>query len=212
MSNSKGGRAAVLAILAGGLGMGVLAYYVKTTPQAVRVADDLRVVEHKREARPPTLVPPAEEPATPRRERPRPRAAEDTVRLPVFGDEVSDTELAKGATAVPEGQDAMRYVAQRVADAAHLDGARALGVDVRDHVAFVGYNDAVQKGMGSMEEGRFVYALRVAFGQFTDVDKVALEANGEPMRSGHFDLSQPLPVIRPGEKPTEEGEPKPGEP
>ena len=47
--------------------------------------------------------------------------------------------------------------------------------------------------MGSMEEGAFLRALQVGFGQFTDVDKVAIEADGEPLQSGHVDLSEPLP-------------------
>ena len=196
MSKNKGGRAAILLVLIGGLGVGSLAYYVKTTPHASRVPDEIRVVK-----------PPKDEVASRPHEveAPKPkeivRSAEaETVRLPVFGDDIADMALAAKETPVPGGGDAMRFVALRIAEAAHLDGARVLGVDVRDHVAFVGYNDAVQKGMGSMEEGAFLKALQIGFGQFSAVDKVAVEVNGHPLESGHVDLSEPLPVIRPGEK------------
>lgn len=198
MSQHKGGRAAILLILAGGLGLGTFAYYVKTTPEAVRVPDALRTPkEPKAVAEEPPVTPTSERPT--HREAAKPRQS-DTVRLPVFGDDISDMALDGKETAVPGGQDAMRFVASRIAEASHIDGARVLNVEVRDHVAFVEYNAAVQKGMGSMEEGAFLRALQVGFGQFTDVDKVTVEADGEPLQSGHVDLSEPLPVVRPGEK------------
>ncbi len=209
MSQSKGGRAAILLILVGGVGVGALAYYVKSTPQATRVPDDLRIAQEDK--RRPSTAPPTVEVDPPRRVEPK-RAEGETVRLPVFGDEISDMELAKRQTLVPDGGDPMRFVALKVAEAAHIDGARVLGIDVRDHVAFVGYNDAVQKGMGSMEEGMFLHALQVGFGQFTDVDRVAVESEGAPLQSGHVDLSQPLPVIRPGEKSSREPDSTRGEP
>lgn len=199
MSKNKGGRAAILFVLVGGLGVGALAYYVKSTPNASRVPDEVRMVKIPQgvtSSRPPEIE----------TEKPRPKKASkaaeaETVRLPVFGDDIADMELAAKETTVPGGGDAMRFVAGRIAEAAHLDGARVLGVEVRDHVAFVSYNDAVQQGMGSMNEGAFLKALQIGFGQFSSVDKVAVEANGHPLESGHVDLSEPLAVIRPGEKP-----------
>ena len=98
-------------------------------------------------------------------------------------------------------------------DAAHYDGAKALGVEVRDHVAVVRYDETVAKGMGSMEEGGFLRALQVGFGQFEDVDAVRVEAGGKPLESGHVDLGEPLPVIRPGQTEPEGEDPsKPSEP
>lgn len=94
----------------------------------------------------------------------------------------------------------MKFVGDKVAEAAHFDGAKVLGVEVRDHVAFVSFNNALQQGMGSMEEGAFLRALQLGYGQFSDVDKIAVQVDGKPLESGHVDLSEPLPVIRPGEK------------
>lgn len=197
MSKNKGGRAAILFVLVGGLGVGALAYYVKSTPNASHVPDAIRI------AKPPKDVI-SSRPAEVEPKRPAPKemktAQAETVRLPVFGDDIADMDLAKEETPVPGGGDAMKFVAGRIAEAAHLDGARVLGVEVRDHVAFVSYNDAVQQGMGSMNEGAFLKALQIGFGQFSSVDKIAVEANGRPLESGHIDLAEPLPVIRPGEK------------
>ena len=197
MNHSKGGRAAILLILVGGLGLGTLAYYVKTTPEAARVPDEVRVLPKAK--RPQTSVAPVVEDEKPKVAKSRTSRAE-RVRLPVFGDDISDMELAKGETAVPSGGDAMRYVAERIVEASHFDGTRVLDVQVRDHVAFVQFNDAVGRGMGSMQEGAFLRAFQVGFGQFADVDKVALESEGKPLESGHVDLNEPLAVIRPGEK------------
>ena len=203
MSKNKGGRAAILFVLAGGLGVGALAYYVKSTPSAAHVPQEMRIVKPPESAAP--SRPPHGESEAPKPHRATKTAETETVRLPVFGDDIADMELAAKETAVPGGGDAMRFVAGRIAEAAHLDGARVLGVEVRDHVAFVSYNDAVQKGMGSMNEGAFLRALQVGFGQFSSVDKVAVEADGHPLESGHVDLAEPLPVIRPGEKAVPDG-------
>lgn len=197
MNSSKGGRAAILFILVGGLGVGTLAYYVKSTPEAARVPEAIRVPPKPKS--PKTSVVAVEEEEKPKRVETRSPQAE-RVRLPVFGDDISDMELAKGETTVPPGADAMRFVAERIVEAAHFDGTRVLGIDVRDHVVFVQFNDAVGRGMGSMQEGAFLRAFQVGFGQFGNVDKVVLESEGKPLESGHVDLSEPMAVIRPGEK------------
>lgn len=197
-------KAAIVLILAGSLGVGALAFYVKSTPNASHVPDDLRVVENKKPPKPPKNEAKPEEKTV--------ETASTTVRLPVFGDDISDMGLAKEETPVPGGGDAMKFVATKIAEAAQIEGARVLGVDVRDHVAIVNYNEAIGKGMGSMEEGAFIRALQVGFGQFTQIDKVTVEKEGEPLTSGHIDLSEPLPVVRPGAKSSEGSDPKPVEP
>lgn len=206
MSKNPGGRAAVILVLLGGLGVGSLAYYVKTTPEAARVPKEIRIEK-------PRKTEPKVEAEKPRhREKPATKTVHaETVRLPAFGDDIEDMDLEKRETRVPGGQDAMRFLAQKIVDGAHFDGARILNVDVRDHVAVLQYNGAVSKGMGSMEEGAFLRALQVGFGQFTDVDKISIESDGEPLQSGHTDLSKPLPVIRPGGSPEPEDS-KPAEP
>lgn len=211
MSKHKGGRAAILFVLFGGLGVGSAAYYVKSTPQATRVPDEVRVEKPPKRREPKVAVTKAEAEA----EAAKPPAAAatkpiqtDTVRLPAFGDDIADMDLAKRETPVPGKQGAMMFLAQRIADAANFDGARVVNVDVRDHTAVIGYNAALAKGMGSMEEGAFLRALQVGFGQFTQIDRVQVESGGEPLQSGHVDLSEPLAVIRPGQA----GEPRHDEP
>jgi hypothetical protein len=196
-------KAAIVLVLAGSLGVGALAFYVKSTPNATHVPDDIRVVDTKKESKPPKSTNKPEATVT---------TASTTVRLPVFGDDISDMGLAKEETPVPGGGDAMKFVAQKIVEAARIDGARVLGVDVRDHVAIVNYNEAIGKGMGSMEEGGFIRALQIGFGQFTQIDKVTVEKEGQPLISGHVDLSEPLPVVRPGATSSEGSEPKSGEP
>lgn len=198
-------KAAIVLVLAGSLGVGALAYYVKNTPNASHVPDEIRVVDTTKHSKPAKPETKPEVTVT---------AASSTVRLPVFGGEISDMGLAKEETQVPGGGDAMKFVAQKIAESAQIDGARVLGVDVRDHVAIVNYNEAIGKGMGSMEEGAFIRALQVGFGQFTQIDKVTVEKEGEPLVSGHVDLSEPLPVIRPGATSSSSEEPgtKPVEP
>jgi hypothetical protein len=212
MSNHKGGRAAILLILAGTLGVGALAYYVKSTPDASRVPDEIRVVRNQESHPKPEATIEASETKPNAEKEPTRTIHSNTVRIPVFGDDISDMGLDKRETPVPSGQDGMRFVAQRIADAAHFDGARVLGVEVRDHVAIVKYNGAVAKGMGSMEEGLFLRALQVGFGQFTQIDKVTVESDGQPLQSGHVDLGEPLPVVRPGATPPVGGEPTHAEP
>lgn len=212
MKQNKGGRAAILLILVGGVGVGALAFYVKSTPAAAKVPQELRRAETAQRPPQATFVPPTDEVEKPPKALTTKPVEADAVHLPVFGDEISEMALAKEATPVPKGGDAMRFVASKVAEAAHLDGARVLGIQIRDHVAIVSYNAALQKGLGSMQEGAFFHALQVGFGQFTDVDKITVEADGEPLQSGHFDLSQPLSVIRPGERSSGESDSTHGEP
>ncbi len=196
-------KAAIVLVLAGTLGVGALAFYVKNTPNASHVPDEIRVVDSSKHPKPPKSQSKPEATVT---------TTSTTVRIPVFGDDISDMALAKEETQVPAGGDAMKFVAQKIVEAAHIDGARVLGVDVRDHVAIVNYNEAVGKGMGSMEEGGFLRALQVGFGQFTQIDKVTVEKEGQPLTSGHVDLSEPLPVVRPGATSSEGSDSKPVEP
>lgn len=202
MSSHKGHKAAIVLMLGGALGVGALAYYVKSTPDAGHIPLEIRRHEDKKSTAGTTSKPETSSPLESK------TPTGPTVRLPVIGEE--DISLAAKETAVPEGQQPMHFVAQSVADEMKIEGARVLGIDVRDHVAVVNFNRAVEKGMGSMEEGKFLQALQMGFGQFKDIDRIAIEADGAPMTSGHVDLSDPLPVIRPGEKP-DDSDPKSGE-
>lgn len=206
MSHHKGGRAAIILVLVGGLGLGTFAYYVKTTPQAAHVPDEVRV--HRKEKAASKVDPPAkDDPPVVVATKP---VETDTIRLTVLGE--ADVSLSSKETTVPKGQNAMRFLAQKIADGSGIEGVRVVAVELREHVAFVDYNAAVEKGMGSMQEGMFLRALQVGFGQFAGVDRVAVEKEGQPLQSGHVDLSEPLRVIRPGQTEPEGGDPTPVEP
>lgn len=201
MSSHRGQKAAIVLMLGGAIGVGALAYYVKSTPDASHIPVEIKRNDQKKHSE--EVSPKPEATST------EVKPTGPTVRLPVIGDE--DINLSRNETPVPEGQQPMHFVAQSVADAVKIDGAKVLGIDVRDHVAIVNFNAAVEKGMGSMEEGKFLQALQIGFGQFKDIDRIAIESEGAPMTSGHVDLSDPLPVVRPGEKPSDDPGPKSGE-
>ena len=103
MSKSSGGRAAVLSVLLGGLGVGALAFYVKTTPQASHVALELRAEKPAKVEAEPTVV----RERKPARHHAATTQGRDplTVRLPAFGDDIEDMDLGKSEVAVPGGTD-----------------------------------------------------------------------------------------------------------
>jgi len=167
--------------LVGAMGVAAFAGYVQSTPAAQTVAKDLRRPE-------PPKTTPTPESAAPAKD------AAPQVLVPVFQGE---GYTLGNRESVPSGMDAKTFAATEAAKAVKVEGARALGVEIKDKVAIVTFNDAAESGMGSEQEANFAEAMQVAFGQFADVEKLRLMVGDHALQGGHFDFSEPLDVIRP---------------
>ncbi len=165
----------------------VLAAYVKLTP-ADRVPESLRRTESGRGA--------ANHPSESR------RADGPTVLVPkpVFTEQ--GMEFLRSTVALPQGEDPRKFAVNAFLQASGIPqpAARVLGVDLRDGVARLDFDEGFGPGFGSMDEATLVNGIRATLGQFPEVDLVELYVSGERIQDlGHLDLSEPQPVIRPEE-------------
>jgi len=181
-------------LLVGAMGAVAVAAYVQSTPDARRVPDDLRKPEpaaqvSKTNDAEPTAARPHRQDSSPRRP--------DQTSLMVPTLDGQNVVLRAASDGPSRGEDPKVFVANAALRAVKVDGARALGVQVKDGVAVIDFNPALEQGFGSMEEGTLIKALQMGMGQFKDVDKVQIMVEGKPIESlGHFELTDPLPVIR----------------
>ncbi len=191
MSKGPGSKALLTFVFIGALGVGALALYVKTVPGASVVPAALhRHVEQsaplvRRHHTKPTVENASEEESQGQR-----------VRLPAIqGGKVS---LAEDQTDVPAGLDPKVFVAQSVLKEDRVEGVRVMGVELRNGVAVINFSNGIDEGMGSMQEGAFLNALKAGFGQFPEVKTIQIYQDGEPLDSlGHIDLTDPISVTRP---------------
>lgn len=193
MSNQPSGKAVFLVLLVGVLGFGALAAYVKSSPRAQRVPDELRKAS-----------PDQSQPARPgRRTDEQTRHARQAPRYQIASLVGENVQLTGAPVKVPSGADAKLQLINATLRALEIaDGAKALGVSLENHVAVISFNEAfVNRGYGSMEEANLIKAVQMVLGQFPDVQKVRFMQEGQPIASigEHFDLNADLPVIRPGQ-------------
>jgi hypothetical protein len=187
-----GKRAVIVTMLIALFGVGAFAWYVKTTPGASRVADDMRRTDHTSRPGPHVNVD----------VKPKEDAHVQTAYLvpTVSG---MDVKLDKKAPAVPEGQDARVFLVTQTFSSLGVADGRAVGIELNGKNAVVDVNQSVlDHGYGSMEEGQLVKALQMALGQFPEVDTFQLRTDGQIIDSlGHLELTDPIPVSRPGAQP-----------
>jgi hypothetical protein len=203
MSKGASSKAALVLMLIGVCGVGALAWYVKAEPKAAQVPADLRRSE-----------PPTPEVRISRRspseetQETAPSHTEKTVMVPVFADDKVAMDMQQ--TTVPEGKDPKAFLVEEVAKGSHVE-AKILGVDVHNGVAVINFGNGIDDGMSSDQEALFISALQKAFSQFDDVQKLELDKESQPLESlgGHIDLTDGLPVLRPGSAPSDS---KPSEP
>jgi len=183
------------------LGVVVFAGYVKLTPSASHVADDLRakpdpIVHDVHPKRPSVEVESSDTPQ---------------LKVPVLHGE--DVSLDKLAGKTPSGVKPMVFVATETLKQLKIQGAKAIGVDIKDRNALVDFNPALDKGYGSMEEGQLIKSLQWALGQFPEIDTFQIVIDGEVKKSlGQLDLTDPIPVTRPdGRSAVPETSPTPSE-
>lgn len=174
-SPNRGLVATILVLsLVGGVLLGA---YVMTSPDAQRVPDALR----------------KQSPATAK------PGGKKALVAQYVGEKLT---MVKHDVAVPPGQDERVFLINGFLASSGIApaDARALGVDVRDRVAFVDFNGAFDRTYGAEDEGILVNGILATLGQFEDIDRVQLQVNGTPLSTlGNLDLSFPQPVLRAGE-------------
>ena len=169
------------------LGAGVFAGYVRFSPHASHVVAD------QKHSEPDVTV--TEKPDEP--ETKKPAASTTTLLIPAIVK--NDIQLGKELGTPPDGVRPEVFLVNATLQSLQIDGARAVGIDVHNHVAMLDLNPATQKGYGTIEEGYLIKALQMALGQFKDINKFQVVIEGKPIDSfGNIDLSAPLDVIRSG--------------
>jgi germination protein M len=81
-------------------------------------------------------------------------------------------------------------------------GTRLRGVKIDGGTATVDFSSEYQKNFhgGDMQEAQAVNSVLMTLGQFRTIDHVQILVDGSPIDTlgGHFEISSPLDVIRPG--------------
>lgn len=193
IKKTPNGRGILTVLLAAALGVGVFAAYVRMTPNANHVPNDLR--EHS--------TPKKEVSAPPVHHR-GPSVEVDSsssqdLKIPVL--KGGDVTLGPDAGTPPKGMNPMVFLATATLKQLKIEGARALSVDIHGRNALIDFNDALDKGYGSTEEGQLIKSLQWALGQFPTIDTFQIVIDGKIKDTlGQIDLSDPIPVTRPDGK------------
>jgi hypothetical protein len=178
------------------LGVGVFATYLKNTPPAVHVRQDV-----------PSRLDRSGGPDLNVDVVPTYRRSSNTGEYKLPAPKGTDVALDGPAPAVPEGMDPHVFIATETFHAMGVKDGRALGIELKDGAATIDINDGVLgHGYGSMEEGQLIKALQLSLGQFSDVSTFQMRNSGQIVDSlGHLELSDPIKVIRPGAETHSEG-------
>lgn len=116
---------------------------------------------------------------------------------PVFKGE--DLAFEKRETPVEVGRDPRLHVVQEFLKRTQLSdpSARVLSIEVKDGLALVYFNGVFQQSMGSGDESVLINGLAVSLGQFEEIQKFQLYADGQLVDSlGHLDLTEAISVLR----------------
>lgn len=176
----KGNRLAVpLMILLGATAGAVgLALYVKMTP-----ADRGRPAEPVVKKPTPTPEPPAG----------------IKVLIPVA--RMSDDgaiSFTESDFTTPAGSDARVAAVNEFLRASQVAPAEAklLQIDVRDGEADLQFSKELESGSGSFDEAVFIQGLRAVLGQFGEIRRFRLFADGQELHElGHFELGDPIDTL-----------------
>lgn len=99
---------------------------------------------------------------------------------------------------VPVGEDPKVFaVNEFLKDSKIVDeGARLLAVHMQGDEAHLSFNEAFNTSYGTDDEHTLLDGLRTTLGQFPEVKKVLLEADGKPIESlGNVEITDGLPVL-----------------
>lgn len=171
------------------LGAGVFAAYVKFDAKASHVPSDLRRTEPDVDidSKPIQKTVPATT-----------STASSSLLVPTI--ENNEVKLVKPAAATQNGvKPEVDLINQSLHSLLIKDG-RAVGLEMKGHIALVDFNQAIDKGYGTIEEGNLIKALQMALGQFKGIDQFKIIVEGQPIESlGNIELTAPIDVIRPGQ-------------
>lgn len=201
-SNSPSSRGVLIVAMVATMGVVGFAAYVKMSPNAARVPDDLR--------RSTSLEQPLVRPAQ-RKHEPDVEVTSRKVDLLIPAVVDGEVKLSKPASEVPKGMNPMVFATTETLKSFGVEDGRALGVQVKDKTALLDVNEQlVDHGFGSTEEGQVIKALQMVLGQFSQIDRFELIFDGNKVDSlGSIDLTDPIPVVRPGQ--TEPNDPAPSD-
>ncbi len=186
--SGKGVFALMLLALAGVTAFGL---YVRSTPDAAKVAPDLRREEPSKADAPAAQV---------KNPDPKPAPAESRYFVAVRAG--SALRMARIEKPVPDGEDPKAFVTRETIQGLGLSTVQSRGVKLDGGTAVLDFNAAVRDGLGSSEEGDLLKALQMALGQFSDVDSIRIAVDGQVVEElGHVEVAEPLPVIRPSASP-----------
>ena len=176
-------------MLAAAMGLGVLAAYVRSNPQAARVPDTMRRADptdagtHVKRTKSRSNDSGSEDTTVP-----------ETLMIGIPRD--GSVALEPIQATLPEGTDKLVFVGNQVFKAFGKDGARVLRVDVVDGLATVQCNPKII-GFGSIEEGQFLKSIAMTFGQFDEINKVEFMIEGQKVDTlGNVEISDGIKVIR----------------
>lgn len=115
-----------------------------------------------------------------------------------------DLSFEKHNVVAPDGVDQRVFVVNEYLKELHSKGigdakAKAVGIDVRNGIAYLDFNSAFEETYGTEDEGVVLNGILTSLGQFPEIEKVQFEIDGKAMDSlGDVDLTEPQPVIRQG--------------
>jgi hypothetical protein len=127
-----------------------------------------------------------------------------------------NTKFAYQKIDIPAGNDPRVYLVNEYLRQLHEKGlgdnsARAIGIDVRDRIAYLSFNRAFEETYGTFDEATVINGILTTLGQFDGIAKVVFEIDGKPMDTlGNVDLTEAQMVKRPTGR--EEEQPKPDVP
>ena len=190
MASRKSNKVSIIAslLIVSLVGGSVMGAYVLETPAAQHVSPNLRRTDKTAAAK---------SQITPKR------------IVPHAGNGV--TTFTQGDIKIPPGVDARVYLVNDYLGQLHGKGlgnsdAKALGVDIRNGTAYLDMNRAFEETYGTMDEGTVLNGILTVLGQFPEINEVQFEIDGKPMETtGNIDLTQPQPVIRPGQQAPDSG-------
>jgi hypothetical protein len=178
------------------LGVAAIATYERTTPRLPAP-----------ESEPPVSV--ITTPSPELSKKTVPQAATFSLYVPTMG--ADGIAFTKSTETIPEGEDPKLFAVNAFLKASDIvpEGAEALGVDMRDGIAIIGFNKAFDQTYGSFDEKKLVDGLAATLGQFPEVKSYEMQIEGKPVTTlGSADLSEAILVTRPEAVPMKPGDEK----
>ncbi|RYG34230.1 hypothetical protein EON81_16095 [bacterium] len=169
------------------LGVGAMATYMAKTPEAMKVAPEVR----REESDKPTKTP-AQEPQSV--VAPKPVGGE--FRLPIVKDDTIVLDEKPISTNTP-----IKAVAEASLQAAGIEDVRLLGARMSRGTIVLDFSSKLIDGVGSMQEGRFIDALTQGMRQVKGAERISLFSDGKPIETlGHIQWGESI-SLKEGEEP-----------